>query len=64
MSAAEIDEYLDRLDSPKRSTLSQLRRHILAVMPDAKRCISYAVPAFKVAGNTTAGFAAFKHHLS
>ena len=64
MSAAEIDEYLARLDEPKRSTLGRLRRDILAVVPDAEQCISYAVPAFKVSGRTVAGFAAFKNHLS
>ena len=64
MSAAEIDAYLDELDEPKRSTLSQLRRDILAAVPDAEQCISYAVPGFKVAGKTVAGFAAFKNHLS
>src|ERR1700732_4239967 len=64
MSAAEIDEYLDRLDEPKRSTLSQLRRDILAVVPTPHQCISYAMPAFTIAGKTIAGFAAFKNHLS
>jgi uncharacterized protein YdhG (YjbR/CyaY superfamily) len=64
MAAAEIDDYLDRLDEPKRSTLSRLRQDILAVIPDAEQCISYAVPAFKVDGRTIAGFAAFKNHLS
>jgi len=64
MSAAEIDEYLNHLDEPKRSTLSRLRRDILAVVPDAEQCISYAMPGFKVAGKTIAGFAAFKNHLS
>jgi uncharacterized protein YdhG (YjbR/CyaY superfamily) len=64
MSAAVVDEYLHRLDEPKRSTLSQLRRDILAVIPDAEQCLSYAVPGFKVAGKTIAGFAAFKNHLS
>jgi uncharacterized protein YdhG (YjbR/CyaY superfamily) len=64
MSAAEIDEYLDQLDEPKRSTLEQLRRDILSVVPDAEQCLSYAVPGFKVAGKTIAGFAAFNNHLS
>jgi uncharacterized protein YdhG (YjbR/CyaY superfamily) len=64
MSATQIDTYLDRLDEPKRSTLSQLRHDILAVVPNAEECISYAVPGFKVAGKTIAGFAAFKNHLS
>ena len=64
MSAAEIDEYLEGLDEPKRSTLNRLRRDILAVVPDAEQCTSYSVPAFKVTGKTVAGFAAFKNHLS
>lgn len=64
MSAAEIDAYLDQLDEPKHSTLQQLRRDILSVVPDAEECLSYAVPGFKVGGTTIAGFAAFKNHLS
>jgi uncharacterized protein YdhG (YjbR/CyaY superfamily) len=64
MSAAEIDQYLDCLDEPKCSTLRQLRGDILAVVPEAEQCICYAVPGFKVAGKTIAGFAAFKNHLS
>ena len=34
------------------------------MVPDAEQGISYAVPGFKVAGKTIAGFAAFKNHLS
>ena len=64
LSGTEIDAYLERLDEPKRSTLGQLRRDILAVIPDAEQCLSYAVPAFKITGKTVAGFAAFKNHLS
>jgi len=64
MSAVEIDDYLQSLDEPKRSTLSRLRRDILAVVPDAEQCISYGVPGFKIEGKTIAGFAAFKNHLS
>jgi uncharacterized protein YdhG (YjbR/CyaY superfamily) len=60
----EIDEYLDHLEEPKRSTLAQLRRDILAAVPDAEQCISYGVPGLKIAGKTVAGFAAFKNHLS
>ncbi len=64
MPAGDIDEYLRSVDEPKRSTLSRLRRDILTVVPDAEQCLSYGVPAFKVAGKTIAGFAAFKNHLS
>ena len=64
MAAADIDNYLEDLDVPKRSTLEQLRRCILKTVPDAEQCISYGMPAFKVQGKTIAGFAAFKNHLS
>ena len=64
MSPTEIDRYLAALDEPKRSTLEALRRSILEVVPEAEQGISYGAPAFKVAGKTVAGFAAFKHHLS
>jgi uncharacterized protein YdhG (YjbR/CyaY superfamily) len=64
MSAAEVDAYLEGLEEPKRSTLGQLRSDILAVVPEAEQCISYALPAFRVDGKVIAGFAAFKSHLS
>lgn len=64
MSNAEIDAYLAELDEPKRSTLQELRRTILEVIPEAEQGISYQVPAFRVQGKVVAGFAAFKNHLS
>jgi len=64
MSTAEVDAYLEGLDQTKRSTLDQLRRDILAAVPEAEQGISYAMPAFRVDGKVIAGFAAFKHHLS
>ena len=64
MSAEEIDQYLDALEEPKRTALARLRQTILDSLPEAEQGISYGVPAFKVAGKTIAGFAAFKNHLS
>ena len=64
MSAQEVDQYLEALEEPKRTTLAQLRDTILAILPEADQGISYGVPAFKVRGKTIAGFAAFKNHLS
>src|SRR6516225_1475093 len=64
VSAQEIDQYLDALEEPKRTTLARLRQTILDVLPEAEQGISYGLPAFKVRGKTIAGFAAFKHHLS
>jgi uncharacterized protein YdhG (YjbR/CyaY superfamily) len=64
VSAREVDSYLRAIDEPKRSTLEALRRTILEIVPDAEQVISYRVPAFRVRGQTIAGFAAFKNHLS
>jgi len=64
MSRAEIDAYLADLGEPERSTLEEVRRIILDVVPEAVEGISYAMPAFRVRGQVVAGFAAFKHHLS
>jgi uncharacterized protein YdhG (YjbR/CyaY superfamily) len=64
MSAEDVDEYLRRIEEPKRSTLEALRRTILEIVPDAEQLISYRVPAFRIGGETVAGFAAFRDHLS
>jgi uncharacterized protein YdhG (YjbR/CyaY superfamily) len=64
VSAEEIDQYLDALEEPKRTTLARLRQMILDILPEADQGISYGVPAFRVRGKTIAGFAAFKNHLS
>jgi uncharacterized protein YdhG (YjbR/CyaY superfamily) len=64
VSAQEIDQYLDALEEPKRTTLARLRQTILDIVPEAEQGMSYGLPAFKVGGKTIAGFAAFKNHLS
>ena len=37
VSAQEIDEYLDALEEPKRTTLARLRQAILDVLPEVSR---------------------------
>jgi uncharacterized protein YdhG (YjbR/CyaY superfamily) len=64
MTAEDVDEYLQAVEEPKRSTLQALRAAILEIVPDAEQVISYRVPAFRVGGKTVAGFAAFRDHLS
>ena len=59
-----VDDYLARLEEPKRGTLEAVRRAILDVVPEADEVISYKVPAFRVGGKIVAGLAAFKDHLS
>ncbi len=64
MPPDEIDTYLANLDEPARSTLQDLRRVILDIVPDAEQGMSYGVPAFRLNGKAVAGFAAYKGHLS
>lgn len=64
MSVSEVDEYLSAVKEPQRGTLETLRRTILEIVPEAEQVISYRVPAFRMRGQTVAGFAAFKDHLS
>ena len=64
MARKDVDAYLAGLEEPKRSTLEEVRRRILDVIPEAEECISYGAPAFRIGGKVVAGFAAFKNHLS
>ena len=64
MSAADIDAYLAAVPEPKKSTLEEMRRRILAIVPEAEQKISYQMPAFAVGRKVVAGFAAFKNHLA
>lgn len=64
MTTEDVDRYLAALEEPKRSTLEEMRRRILEVIPDAEQGLSYGVPAFKLDGRVVAGLAAFTSHLS
>lgn len=62
------DAYLAALPEPQRAALTALAARIEARLPGAERCISYAMPAWRIArtGGSTAvvaGFADFKGHL-
>lgn len=64
MPRTPIDDYLDTVGEPQRSTLASLRDTIAAMLPDAEQTISYRMPAFRLRGKTVAGFAAFKSHCA
>ena len=61
------DAYLAALPADQRAALEALRARIVARLPEAEPCISYAMPAFRVTAGrgakVAAGFAAFKRHL-
>ena len=64
MSSQAIDDYLAKVEEPKRATLQKLRQTIRDILPDAQEVISYGMPAFRQNGTVVAGFAAFKNHLA
>ncbi len=59
-----IDEYLALLAEDKRAALEKLRKAIRAAVPEAKECISYQVPAFRLHGKLFVAFGAAKSHCS
>lgn len=63
MTAKTIDEYLASVPADQREALQTLRRQILAAAPDARECISYAMPAFRRHG-VLVWMAAAKHHCA
>ncbi|MGB8021545.1 MAG: DUF1801 domain-containing protein [Candidatus Nanopelagicales bacterium] len=64
MTSQQVDEYLAAAPEPQRTTLTQLRATIAALLPDAEEVISYGVPTFKVGGKGVAGFGFSKDHCS
>lgn len=59
-----VDEYLERVSEPARTTLNKVRAVIRSVAPDeATEGISYGIPTLKYKG-MLASFAAFSDHCS
>lgn len=64
ISSPEVDQYLEGVPEPARSTLAKVRSIIHSVIPpETTEGISYRVPAFKYKGMLV-GFAAFPKHCS
>ncbi len=61
---ATIDEYLAAVSPDKRAALEKLRRNIRAAAPEAEECISYQVPAFRLAGRMLVAFGAAANHCA
>jgi uncharacterized protein YdhG (YjbR/CyaY superfamily) len=59
-----VDEYLDRVSEPARSTLGKVRAAIRSAVPaEATEIISYGIPAFKH-NKVLVWYAAFSNHCS
>jgi len=61
---ASIDEYLAAVRMDQRAALEKLRAQIHAAAPGAEECISYSLPAFRLAGKLLVGFGASSRHCS
>lgn len=64
MAAQDIDKFLASVEEPKRSTLEEVRRRILEIVPNAEQGIKYNMPAFLLNGKCFACIAPFKNHLN
>jgi uncharacterized protein YdhG (YjbR/CyaY superfamily) len=59
-----VDEYLERVPDPARSTLNKLRGVIRSLLPaETTEVISYGIPAFRHNG-VVVWYAAFSDHCS
>lgn len=59
-----VDEYLDSVPEPQRTTLRKLRELLVSILPGAEEGMSYGVPALIVDGTPVAGYAHAKRHCS
>jgi uncharacterized protein YdhG (YjbR/CyaY superfamily) len=64
LSAKDIDKFLSSVEEPKKSTLEEVRRRILEIVPNAEQGIKYNMPAFMLNGKCFACIAPFKNHLN
>jgi len=60
-----VDEYLDRVPEPARTTLAKVRAALLAASPkDATEGIGYQMPGIRYNGRFVFYYAAFRNHCS
>ncbi|CAB4550171.1 unannotated protein [freshwater metagenome] len=64
MSSKQVTAHLAKLPQPQKSTLQELRKSILEVIPEAEEVISYGFPGYRINGKIICGFDAFKNHCS
>ena len=62
MSKPPHEEYFARVSPEARHSLQSIQRKVEELLPDASKCISYKMPAFKQK-RVFFYFAAFKKHI-
>jgi uncharacterized protein YdhG (YjbR/CyaY superfamily) len=58
-----VDAYVAAADPVVQPILNELRRRLLAVVPDAGEAISYAMPTITTGGEALMYVAAWKRHI-
>lgn len=58
-----VDEYINQFEGEVKTRLAEMRRIIVAEVPDAEESISYDMPAYKLHGKPLVYFAGYVHHV-
>lgn len=58
-----VDEYINQFEGEAKTRLAEMRRIIVAEVPDAEESISYDMPAYKLHGKPLVYFAGYVHHV-
>ena len=58
-----VKKYYESAPPPHRTTMLEMRKRILEVVPNAEEVVSYGMPAFRVNGNVIAGLLNNKKHV-
>ena len=64
MTSKQVLAHLSKVSQPQKSTLLELRKTILEIIPEAEEVISYGFPGYRIDGKVICGFDAFKNHCS
>lgn len=64
MSLQEVNDYLDALPEPKKSTMLAVRNTILEIEPRFEQVFAWKSPQFKLNGKFVVGICAHKNHLT
>ena len=64
MTSKQVLAHLSKVPQPQKSTLLELRKTILEIIPEAEEVISYGFPGYRINGKVICGFDAFKNHCS
>jgi uncharacterized protein YdhG (YjbR/CyaY superfamily) len=63
-TAASVDDYISTFPEATQDVLEEMRRRVLAALPEAEERISYQIPTFALDGQYVLYIAGWKNHVS